>query len=933
MKKLFVILMMVFTLLCFTTVSASADGISWSVDAEGTLTISGSGAMEDYTSASAVPWASEDIYAVVVEEGVTHVGSYAFGGLFLDNVLLPETLESIGDNAFYGAAVTDAHFAGNLKQWRENVTLGSDNTALTDALQFDKDVTYQGEGFSLANGVVTSTVPALPSEFRCEYNDYVFEVVFVDVTEIGAHACGGQNDMEADWSLTNITSVTIPDGVTSIGYNAFDGCSSLTSVTIPDSVTSFGGCAFSCCTSLTSVAIPKGVTSIEDGMFLDCSSLTSVTIPDSVTSIGGHAFYGCSSLMSVTIPDSVTSIGFCAFSGCSGLTSVTIGNSVTNFGDYAFSDCSGLKSVHINSLDAWCGIYFGYGDSNPLTFAHNLYIDGILVQELIIPDSLTSIGDNAFVGCNSLTSVTIPDSVTSIGGDAFAGCTGLTSVTIPDSVTSIGGDAFAGCTGLTSVTIPDSVTSIGEGAFYSCGNLLNIYYSGTAAMWNEITIGDHNDALLNAAIHCALAAGKTGDCRWSLSESGTLRIYGNGRMADYAEGAAPWYGYRGQITTIDIKDMVKYLGSYAFSGLVNVPAVSGMTGVTGVGEGAFKDCAALAALTLPAAVTSVGQNAFSGCTPLTSAGPAGSGATIEFGWNRAIPANAFNGADCLESLTIPEGVTRMMASAAANCTALTAVSLPTTLSNIQQNAFSGCTALNAITLPDALKTLGASAFQNTGLTSVTIPVNVTSIGNYSFDGSSLTDVYYPGSRSQWNAITVGADNTALSGAAYHFGSFDITFDTDGGGVIDTMTLAVGSVIVPPANPTKAEFIFACWDPALPATMPANDFTVKAIWALPFGTPDFTLPAAISQIEEEAFAGVTAMTVVEIPEGCEAIARWAFKDCSGLTQIRIPASVTTIDDLAFAGCTDVFVYGTSSSAAKTFCDLHTNCTFVAENIIE
>ena len=188
-----------------------------------------------------------------------------------------------------------------------------------------------------------------------------------------------------------MTSITIPNSVTSIGYCTFRGCSSLTSVSIPNSVTSIGEYAFHDCNGLTTVTIPNSVISIGVGAFYKCSSLTSVSIPNSVTSIGEYAFHGCRALTSVTIPNSVTSIGDYAFVGCSSLTSITIPNSVTSIGSHVFWYCSGLTSV-------------------------------------TIPNSVTSIGDYAFEKCSGLTSITIPKSVTSIYNEAFANCPKLENV-------------------------------------------------------------------------------------------------------------------------------------------------------------------------------------------------------------------------------------------------------------------------------------------------------------------------------------------------------------------------------------------------------------------------------------------------------------------------------------------------------------------------
>ena len=236
------------------------------------------------------------------------------------------------------------------------------------------------------------------------------------------------------------------------------------------SVTSIGGYAFIECDSLISVTIPNSVTSIGDRAFKSCTSLTSVTIPNSVTSIGACAFDGCASLTSVTIPNSVTSIYWATFSGCTSLTSVTIPNSVTSVAYDAFSGDTNIVTVVVLSGNP---VYDSRNGCNAIIeTASNTLIFGC--KATVIPNSVTSIGCNAFLDCSSLTNITIPNSVTSIGEWAFRSCTSLTSITIPNSVTTIGRGAFDGCASLTNVTIPNSVTSIGEYAFNRCTSLTSI---------------------------------------------------------------------------------------------------------------------------------------------------------------------------------------------------------------------------------------------------------------------------------------------------------------------------------------------------------------------------------------------------------------------------------------------------------------------------
>ncbi len=245
---------------------------------------------------------------------------------------------------------------------------------------------------------------------------------------------------ESQYNDNSVKNVIVKNGVTSIGNCAFFFCDSLTNITIPNSVTSIGKNVFSSCSSLSSITIPNSVTSIGGGAFSGCRNLSNIIIPDSVTSIGGSTFKNCTSLSSITIPDSVVSIGPCTFWGCTNLSSVTIPNSVTSIEEYAFHGCSSLSSI-------------------------------------TIPNSVTSIGVGAFDSCSSLSSITIPNSVTSISYGVFWHCDNLSRVAIPVACTTIDGDAFKYCP------------------------IIDVYYEGTKAQWEAISIDERNESLTGARIH------------------------------------------------------------------------------------------------------------------------------------------------------------------------------------------------------------------------------------------------------------------------------------------------------------------------------------------------------------------------------------------------------------------------------------------------
>ena len=468
-----------------------------------------------------------NLTSITIPNTVTSIGSEAFRNCWnLTSITIPASVEEIGIQAFENSGVKKVVLNSNAIVSKDygNIQVGTSLESIfggqVEEYILGEEVTRIGRmAFESCYNLTTINIPN-------------------SVTSIGTNAFLWSNlnsvhisDMESWYKIQfenaesnpvyianhlyvngeEIKDLEIPNSVTSIGNYTFAGFKAPTSIIIPNSVTSIGEGAFLDCTGLSSITIPNNVTSICKETFKNCSNLTSIIIPNSVTKIEENAFVACTGLTSINLPNSLIIIGNGAFYGCENITSVTLGNSVTNIGKEAFSGCTKITSIDI-------------------------------------PNSMTTIGQGAFMKCG-ITSVIIPNSVTRIEDEAFAYCWYLASIDIPNSVTNIGKKAFNYCDKLSSVKIGNGITSIGEKAFEDCTNLKSVHITDLEA-WCRIQFSDS----------------QSNPTKWA------HRLYLNNE---------------------EIKDLV-------------IPET-----ITSINDYAFNGCSKLTSVTIPNSVTSIGTYALS----------------------------------------------------------------------------------------------------------------------------------------------------------------------------------------------------------------------------------------------------------------------------------------------------------------------------------
>ena len=691
-----------------------------------------------------------ELTSVTIPDGVTSIDEAAFlCCTSLTSVTIPDSVTSIKSKAFFKCtslkSVTIPASVTNIGDY----ALGYYEIYNTDSCEWEM---YKVDGFKI--NYVKNTYGHM----------YAFKNGFTD------EACLLTNELD-DGTLEitkyagNSATCVIPseiDGkkVTEIGDSAFKGCTELTSITIPDGVTGIGNKAFSDCTSLETVTIPASVTYVRDSAFYGCTSLKSVTIPESVTYIGGYAFAECYSLKYADIPANVSGIGLSPF-----------------------CNCRSLENINIDEANKWYTTVDGVLYDKDKTELIN-YPAGKKDSSYVIPEGIRTIREKAFYGCLNLCELTIPDSVTEIESGAFE-CSSLISdeygtikyvdgwvvgsghtanvvlkdgtrgiafeafscdeiiekVTMPDTVKYINAYAFENCTNLSEVLLSSSLENIESGVFFNCMKLADIVIPDSVISITSDAF--YNTALLDKQNTPVKYAGK-----WVIAAEDRDKIV----IKDGTKGIAN-NAFSGctSLTDITIPDSVTKIGDYAFSNCNSLTEIKIPNKVKGIGGRVFWFCESLKNVTIPDSVTMIGDMAFVGCKSLTDITIPGSVTMIG--------DMAFSGCKSLTDITIPDSVTMIGDAAFANCTSLTDITIPGSVTMIGDHVFAGCTSLTDITIPGSVTMIGNAAFSScTSLTDITIPDSVTSIGGSAFyNCPKLLDVTIPDSVTNIGDYAFGFD--------------------------------------------------------------------------------------------------------------------------------------------------------------------------------
>ena len=646
------------------------------------------------------------------DAGITTIGQYAFYNCEgMESITIPANITIIEDEAFRGA--TDLKTVTMAGVTEIGLYAFADCEALVE-LTLPNTLTTIG-AYTFTNCTALKTV-----------------VIPEGVTTVDEAAFSGCSKLEE---------VTYPTSIVRIEKNAFKGCG-FKALVLPESIKYIGDYAFATCKSATSIDLPDNAEYIGEGAFAGCTAITEITIPATIGYIGNSVFYGCSKLATVSLyftgsdaagTDSTdfawifandtaampkiktvyvlgnAPIAAGAFKDCA-IEVVHISAEITAIGHDAFAGCTALKEVHITDIAAWCAVDFADYYSNPVYFANNLYLNGTLVTDLVIPEGVTTIKFAAFNGCSSITAVTLPSTLTTLETAAFKGCSSLKTIVLPESVNSVGTLAFANCGALTGITLSGSITEIAPYVFSGCTVLSTINIPASVTTISE-----------TAFIGCQRLEKVTVD----------------------AENTA-YISYCGILYTAD-KEI--FFIPHFISGDVVI-----LDGVTNIKAGAFLNAPHIDTLVVPASVTEIGEAAFVGCTTIKSITLPFIGHTLDCTENTAFKYVFGTVPATLKTVTVLGG-TKVADGAFKGCENISTVNLPDGITTIGKEAFADCAGLSVITLPVTVTGIGDDAFN---------------------ECKKLRTVYYTGLYNDLKAengdfnMTIGANNVYLKGAKFYF---------------------------------------------------------------------------------------------------------------------------------------------------------------------
>ncbi|MBR6376562.1 MAG: leucine-rich repeat domain-containing protein [Oscillospiraceae bacterium] len=755
------------------------------------LTVSGSGSMTNWSDSNGVPWKHwvPEIQKVVINNGVTSIGSNAFNGCgALTSLSLPASLTAAGNNAFTGCdALSTVIYGGSQKNW-SNLSMGSGNESLRGAtcicayidggscgsgvswrLDNDNSLTISGSGAMANYDNESNKAP------WAEYRNRIAKVVLKNgVTSIGAHSFRQCTVLQTvDASAADLSSV---------GAAAFYECSILRQVSGFDksSLTSLGSHVFRGCRSLTYVNLSSFITAIPACAFYGCTSLSAAPIPTLAASVGEKAYYGCTGLKSVQfvqVNGQTTAIDTEAFRGCTALTSLTMPDRITTIGDRAFENCTGLKTLRLPASLVTLGEGAFSGCS-------------ALESRLSLPEGLTELKAQSFKQCAKLTEITLNSGLTSIGTEAFYG-SGLSGfLTIPEGVTSIGAGAFRN-TKLFTLHIPASLTTVAQNAFNGCGSLAVVYYYGLQGQWNAISIQSGNEPLLNAQRYYLGSSGTVGSVKWSLEGDGILTVYstdGSG-IPNMTAGQQPWAANAADIKKVDVLN----------------PTVN-------IGANVFRDLPNLKEVYFAESLRSIGLNAFANCPSLTDVYTDAN----EYFWDTYVTVNEGNldltgdnnsklhfstaEAELDQNPDLKwklEGDTLIIDSSGSGGDDW---AIPDFGNGEQTPWFIYSGAIRTVRFEDCVTRIGSGTLRGLDkVTVVEIPLACKVIAEAAFDCPNLETVYYGGMSGDWSFVQIGANNNELNNANIVYGfsadkipGADLRWSIDASGTLTIYRIQNGS---------------------------------------------------------------------------------------------------------------------------------------------